>query len=220
MGGGRRHRAFAGAMRVRGPHGRPGGWAPVVAIELSPEPCVCERRTVVLTDAAIAGSKQPFHTAEPMELSKAKTFLKRCEDRTYALATDVLKDVIKSLEKRGHVVVACGMMTGSGRVLNSVEAILASHAAIHSAEGELYRDAVAHACERSHVPLLRIREKVAFAAAEEALGLSTSRIQDQLAAIGRSIGPPWTQDQKLAALAAWIALAGATRKRKAAGQVA
>ena len=196
------------------------GWAAVVAIELTPEPVVCERRTVILADPAIAGSKQPFHTAEPMELPKAKAFLKRSKDRTYALAVEALKDVTKSLDKRGHVVVACGMMASSGRVLNSVEAILASHAAIHSAEGELYRDAVAHACERSHVPLLKIREKAAFAAAEEALGLPASRIQDQLAAIGRSVGSPWAQDQKLAALAAWIALASATRKRKAAGQVA
>jgi hypothetical protein len=194
------------------------GWAAVVAIELTPEPVVCERRTVILADPAIAGSKQPFHTAEPMELPKAKAFLKRCKDRSYALAFESLKDVTKSLERRGHVVVACGMMAGSGRVLDSVEAILASHAAIHSAEGELYRDAVAHACERTGIPLLRVREKVAFAAAEEALGLPASRIQDQLAAIGRSVGPPWTQDQKLAALAAWISLA--TRKRRAAGQVA
>jgi hypothetical protein len=196
------------------------GWAAVVAIELSPEPCVCDRRTIQLCDPAIPGSKQPFHTAEPMELPKAMAFLKRCEDRSYTLAVDAFKDAAKSLEKRGHVVVACGLMASSGRALPSIEAILASHAAIHSAEGELYRDAIAHACERSRVPLLRIREKEAFAFAEQALGLSAQRIQDRLAAMGRTVGSPWTQDQKLAALAAWVALATVNRKRKAAGQVA
>jgi hypothetical protein len=196
------------------------GWAAVVAIELSPEACVCERRIIQLCDPTIPGSKQPFHTAEPMDLPKAKAFLKRCEDRSYALAAEAFEGVAKSLEKRGHVLVACGLMASSGRVLPSMEAILASHAAIHSAEGELYRDAIAHACERSGVPLLRIREKDAFPIAEQALGLSASRIQDRLAAMGRTVGSPWTQDQKLAALAAWVALATSTRKHKAAGQVA
>jgi len=29
----------------------------------------------------------------------------------------------------------------------------------------------------------------------------------QVAALGKSLGPPWTQDEKLATLAAWLTLA-------------
>jgi hypothetical protein len=32
-------------------------------------------------------------------------------------------------------------------------------------------------------------------------------MQSRIAALGRGIGPPWTQDQKFAALVAWLALA-------------
>lgn len=191
----------------------------MVAVELSPEPSVCERRTIVLADPRIHGSKQPFHTAEPMSLAKAKTFLKRCENRSYALASESLKITVKTWQHRGREIVACGLIAGSGRVPDSVEAILASHAAIHSAEGELYREAIAHACERANLPLLRIKQKEIFSSAAEALGKSTDQIHSALVAMGREVGPPWGEDQKLAALAAWVALAtGAGRaRRKAAG---
>lgn len=195
------------------------GWAAVVAIELSPEPVVCDRRTVVLADPAIRGSKQPFHAAEPMPLPMARVFLRRCEDRTCALAVAAIRDIARALDHRGREVAACALIAGSGRVPDSIDAILASHAAIHTAEGELYRDAIAHACEHCKLPLLRIREKEAMAAAESALGITSAQIQSHLVSMGRAVGAPWTQDQKLAALAAWVALANFTPavKRKVVG---
>lgn len=90
---------------------------------------------------------------------------------------------------------------------DSVEAILASHPAIHTAEGELYRNAVAHACERCNLALTRVREKEAFEIAEKSLGLTQKQIADRISALGRTMGPPWAQDQKLAALVAWVTLA-------------
>ena len=190
----------------------------MVAIELSPEPVVCDRRTIVLADSSIPGSKQPFHTAEPMPLPKAKAFLKTCEQRCHALAVEQARDILKTWQHRGREIVACGLIASSGRVPPSVEQILASHAAIHSAEGELYRDAIAHACDHLRLPLLRIKQKEIFSAASAALGKSTPQIQSTLLAMGRDCGPPWAEDQKLAALAAWVALVTRpTVRRKAAG---
>ena len=190
----------------------------MVAIELSPEPMVCDRRTIVIADAGIPGSKQPFHTAEPMTLPKAKTFLEKCEQRSYALAVEHVSDVLKVWRHRGREIVACGLIAASGRVPDSVEAILASHAAIHSAEGEFYRDAIAHACEHLRLPVLRIKQKEVFSAASAALGKTESQIKAMLASMGRDCGPPWAEDQKLAALAAWVALVTRpSARRKAAG---
>ena len=190
----------------------------MVAIELSPEPVVCDRRTIVLADSSISGSKQPFHTAEPMPLPKAKAFLKKCEQRCYALAVDHVREVLKTWQHRSREIVACGLIAGSGRIPDSVDAILASHAAIHAAEGELYRDAIAHACDRLSLPLLRIKQKEVFSAAGAALGKTPAQIQSILRAIGRDCGPPWAEDQKLAALAAWVALVSRpSARRKAAG---
>jgi hypothetical protein len=37
--------------------------------------------------------------------------------------------------------------------------------------------------------------------------LDAADLQQQITELGRSLGPPWRQDEKLASLAAWIALA-------------
>ena len=39
------------------------------------------------------------------------------------------------------------------------------------------------------------------------LGLSADELTRRLAEFGRTLGPPWRQDEKLATLAAWLALA-------------
>jgi hypothetical protein len=52
--------------------------------------------------------------------------------------------------------------------------------------------------------VVKERELLARAAAD--LGLSAARIEDRVAGMGKGIGPPWRQDQKFAAVAAWLAL--------------
>lgn len=191
------------------------GWAAVVAVGLSyKRPVVCDRRLVVLADSEIPGSKQPFHTAEPMPLPKAKEFLKRCTASANLLAAEAVRDCVAKLKNDGNKVHACGLLSGAGRVPDSVEAILASHAAIHAAEGELYRSAIEHACEICNLPLARVPQKDAIGFVSKALHLEDKKIRDMIAAIGKQAGPPWSEDQKLATLAAWIALA-ATKSRTA-----
>jgi hypothetical protein len=42
---------------------------------------------------------------------------------------------------------------------------------------------------------------------ESALGVARDELRHWIDQLRREVGPPWAQDQKLAALAAWIALA-------------
>jgi hypothetical protein len=42
---------------------------------------------------------------------------------------------------------------------------------------------------------------------EAALGVAGDELRHWIDQLRREVGPPWAQDQKLAALAAWIALA-------------
>jgi len=169
----------------------------------------------VFADPEIPGSKQPFHAAEPMPIVKAEAFLKRCTQSTQLLAIDALRDCIAKLKNDGHEVCACGLLSAAGRVPDSLAAILASHAAIHAAEGEFYRAAVAHACYVLNLPLARVREKEVMDIAAQAIGVTPAAITNKIAALGKQIGPPWSADQKLAALAAWVALVRTDRKAAA-----
>jgi hypothetical protein len=42
---------------------------------------------------------------------------------------------------------------------------------------------------------------------QAALGVAQEELRDWIDQLRREVGPPWAQDQKLAALVAWIALA-------------
>jgi hypothetical protein len=44
--------------------------------------------------------------------------------------------------------------------------------------------------------------------AQQALGSERGELLRRLAELGRPLGPPWSQDEKFAALAAWLAICG------------
>jgi hypothetical protein len=183
------------------------GWAAVVAVTAESDlPAIVGRWEIDLCNASISGSKQPYHTAEPMPLSQAAAFLHRCTVATDGLAVRALQTIGTELKARGFSLVGCGLLTGSGRTLPPLERILASHAVIHAAEGEFYRDAIVRAGKELRLPLTRVREKDAYAQAAKLLALAPERIVVRIAKVGRAVGAPWAQDQKLAALAAWVSL--------------
>ncbi|PYY06190.1 MAG: hypothetical protein DMG69_24175 [Acidobacteria bacterium] len=191
------------------------GWAALVAIAgPSRSPSVVERRIIQLADPTMAGSKQPYHAAEPLKLEDAEKLVARCLERTYRLAQDALGRTVDALQKKGHPVNACGLVLASGRALPSLAGILASHAMIHAAEGELFRQALAQAGEQCGLLVLGVKERELFSRAERDLDFLTAAIEQQLRKLGRSIGPPWRQDEKYAALVGWLALANASRKSK------
>ena len=188
------------------------GWAVLVAVASSPRgPAVVERRRIVTADPAIPGSKQPYHAAEGWELDKATKYLQRCAARSRQLARKAFRSVISDLKKKGYEVVGCGVLLGSGRSLPALAAILASHPLIHTAEGQLFREVIIHAGQRSRLPVTGVKERELFAQAAPRLRLPVPKLQSRIAAMGRDLGPPWTQDQKLAALVAWLALAKKTK---------
>jgi hypothetical protein len=178
------------------------GWAAAVTVAGSAEsPQVLDRRVIILADAKIKGSKQPFHAAERLPGMEAEALIGRCRRSTWALARRGLNEI-----GQGREIGACGMLIASGRALPELAAILASHALIHTAEGEFFRDAIAAACRQRRLPIERIRERELFDGCAARLKLSRAEIDERLSDWGKLLGPPWRQDEKFAALAAWLAL--------------
>lgn len=191
------------------------GWAALVAVAGDgPSVEVIDRRRLEMTDPRRPLSKQPYHEAEDLPLERAATLLDGCSKKARDLAGHALKDVVADLRGRGYRLVGSGILLASGRPLPKLEAILASHALIHTADGEHFRDALARASEGNGLPVTRIAERDLTARAEAALARPAARLQSTVAGLGRGLGPPWTQDQKLAALAAWVVLARAGTPRR------
>lgn len=188
------------------------GWAAVVALAGSARaPEVIDRRRIVNADPAIRGSKQPYHAVEMLPLKQAEHYLKRCAARTRTMTRQALRTALKDLALKGHCVERCGVLLGSGKPLPQLSAILASHPLLHTAEGEFYRNAICDAGEHCGLKICGVKDREAYERAAAVIRLSPEELQRRLDAMGKLIGPPWRQDEKLAAVAAWLALVEAGR---------
>lgn len=183
------------------------GWAALVALAGSSESAmVVARRRIETADPSIRGSKQPFHAAEPLKLQDAEALIKKCTESTRRLSREALQVAVRDVRGKGFEVAGCGVILGSGRSLPALEAILASHALLHTAEGEFYRQALVEAGEHCGLRVVGVKERETYEQGAAQLGLSVAVLEKRVAELGRGIGPPWTQDQKYAALVGWMAL--------------
>ncbi len=184
------------------------GWAAVVAVSGSlTAPEVTGRWRIEMATPEIPGSKQPYHAAEKLELKEAEQFLLRCTNSSVSLARTAIGDCIHDTSEKGLEVSHCGVLLASRRPLGILAVILASHALIHSAEGEFFRNVVMDACEHHGLQVIAVKEKELLSRSLDKLQISQEALDRHLSSIGRSIGPPWREDEKLAMLVAWLALA-------------
>jgi hypothetical protein len=183
------------------------GWAALVVLTgPADSPEVIARRRIEIADPKIHGSKQPFHAAEQLEFPDARAYIERCQESTQRLAREAFEAAMDGLRDRRTEVTGCGIILGSGRTLPGLEAILKSHALIHTAEGEFFRNALVEASEHCGLPVLGVKEKELFEQGSAKLGMAKGELERRVQEIGKALGPPWTQDQKYAALAAWMIL--------------
>jgi len=151
------------------------GWGACVVVDGSPEkPQIIANEVIeVLGDS----ERFCFHRAAEMKRAAAEKWIagirrKAVENARRALAPLVAKDVS-----------VCAIVAKDGEVGN-LDAVLASHPRIHTAEGCFYRDVFRDAC------------------AIPAQVIPPSRLDPSK--VGKLAAPPWGRDQKLAALAAWL----------------
>jgi hypothetical protein len=183
------------------------GWAAAVAVAGPLDaPVVITRRRIAMMERGAVGPSQPYHAAVGLDIREAEQHVANSAARAAALAATGLRLILEDLRQLGHRVVGCGLLLASGRPLPPLEKILASHPLLHTAEGELFREALRAASRECGLPLTGVKERELFQRAGADLRLPAERIERHVAAMGRDIGPPWTQDQKLAAGVAWLAL--------------
>ena len=189
------------------------GWAVAVVVGGPLEsPAVIDRRRVEIADPAIGGAQQPYHAAARLDLRQAEEFVKRCADSATHLAERAVRAVIDDVKDKRHEVLGGGILLSAGRPAPALATTLASHALIHTAEGELFRRALPQGIDRCGLSVTAVPERELWARSTLDLHMTLDELQRSIAEMGRSIGPPWRQDEKHAALVGWLALAAvATR---------
>jgi hypothetical protein len=184
------------------------GWAALVAIGVAGDELqACDRRRIELVEPGDVGwAKQPYHAAEDLPPDKARRLVDRGVNAAHRVAAREMQALVKRSNKAGHEIVGCAVLVPAPMPDWTTGQILAVHMRMHKAEGVLFPAALSRAAAACNLNLFAIPEKELGARVEKSLGISLDTGMKQAVTLGQSVGPPWGKDQKLATLAAIIAL--------------
>jgi hypothetical protein len=183
------------------------GWAALVALGGSAaSPSVLWRGRIELCTRGVHREGQPYHAAAEMKLEDGRAFLDECARRASSMAHTALQETVADLSARGYRIVGACVLMGSGRPLPVLEKVLAAHPLIHTAEGEFFRGATRQGCQSCGLAVSGVKESDLAARTAGALGISGEELLRGIADLGKLVGPPWRQDEKLCAMASWMLL--------------
>jgi len=147
-----------------------------------------------------------------MLVGQAREFVARMKAEARRLAHRAIGELESRTEEQGVKLTRCGLLLASGRPLPVLEKILASHALIHTADGEHFREAIVHASGRCGLAMHCLKERELLDRAGQAFRLKPKELLRRVTELGRPLGSPWSQDEKFATLTAWLALKAAPKK--------
>jgi hypothetical protein len=189
----------------------------VILAGVPESPTIAARRRIEFADPAIPGSKQPYHAAARLQLKDAEKLVKDCAGSSMRFAKDAVEIAIADAKRQGFQVSTSGVLTGSAKPIPELEKVLVSHPLLHTAEGDLFRNVIIAACESCGLSVLAVKEKELTDRCAAELGIPAAVVQQHVLSMGKLIGPPWRQDEKLASRVAWMALAVERRPGAAYG---
>jgi hypothetical protein len=194
------------------------GWSAIVAVSVEKGvPIVLRRKRAHLVKTFSYTFRQPYHTGERMGFAAAGEFIAGVRAEAEGLAYQALQVFEVDLQERGYGLARGGLLLASGRPLPELEKVLQSHALIHTADGELFREALRSASLRCGLKLTCTKERELLERCAESFHLPPTAVLCRATELGRGLGAPWSQDEKYAALAAWLAL-GSSPSRHRKGQ--
>jgi hypothetical protein len=187
--------ACAAGIRVKS------GWAAAVLIGADAgAPRFLHRARLALADPKVPKSAQPYHRGFG-KLQKNAAIIERLTGIVHAAAAHSLADFCADCVRHGHRPRAVALVVGS---TIDPERVTNEHIRAHAYEARLFRTALERAAAGLRLPCSVTRERDIRTLANATLGAGARAKVDALATVA---GRPWRADEKLACLAAWIALA-------------
>jgi hypothetical protein len=178
------------------------GWAAsVLVVGPSRAPRVLDRRRIRLSHSDDTLEAEVYHRAAELSASKASALVSEAKKSALAHALAALQDLAHF-----RPLAAAGVVMSAVTVPEDLTAILRSHPLIHTAEGALYREALADASRKCGLEIVRIPRRDLASRFASVLGKGEEHAREWLTVAGKELGPPWARDQKDAAMAALVAL--------------
>jgi hypothetical protein len=182
------------------------GWAMAVLLAgPSNAPKLVRCQAVLLSDPKIPQSKQPHHAALNLPGKEGKEVAEKLCRVVAGAAKQSVQQLLEQAVADGYSLVGAGLVVGS---LVDPATLHNEHIRAHGLEGQLFRTALEEALREQRIPSRVLLEKNAYITASPVLRKSAPQAKRIIAGLGESHNGSWRAEEKLAALAAWIALSG------------
>jgi hypothetical protein len=182
------------------------GWAIAVAATGSAKNLeVLDRRRIELIDPSLV--RFAYHNVQDTPVKQAAKSIAKVEASALGCASREISAFVDSLRADGHEVRGVGIAAKTAQLPDALEKILSSHALLHAAEGDLYREALAEGAASCGLSVAGFPPKQLYADAAAQLGTTEATLREVLVRTGKALGSPWRVDHKDATLAALLALA-------------
>lgn len=191
------------------------GWVAAVGVTLEGSaPRLVHSSIVKTADDGDRIAKEPYHVAAGWDgLSRVpphpdpKAAIAEGRKRQARLATRAIADIVRMIEAQKFKTVAGGVLATRAWLGHDLAGILGSHEHVRVYESEAVREAVRAGLKANGIKAQDVEEKSLYVVAANTLNRSEGRLKTILNNLRGDAPGPWRQDQKLAALAAWLVLA-------------
>jgi len=179
------------------------GWAAAVLLEgPARSPHLCDVQRIDFSDPQLPETRQPYHAA----MGRLETDTKKISRRVDVVRRIMEKSIAKLLARyrqQNFTIKRAALVVGSQIDPRSVAN---AHIRAHALEGQLFRSVLQESL-RAHCILTDVLiERDAYARAAVQLKQSNENVRRAIQKFGRDRKAPWRAEQKLAAVAAWVAL--------------
>jgi hypothetical protein len=184
---------------------RSGTAAAIVMAGPASMPTVLDVRRIELSDPAVPASFQPYHSVDDPQCDWEQDD-NRIQERIEVVRGVTTRSIGKLLDDcrtKDWLPRHAGIVTGS---LTDPATIRSPHVRAHAMEGRLFRTVVEETVRARGMSCLVFGAKTAIREASKSLGLEETAIKGTLAKLGKGTETPWRSEEKLAALAGWVAL--------------
>lgn len=157
---------------------------------------------IYLCDPRFPETRQPYHAA----MGKLEETVAKIRPRlriVHRIARQSIANLLTAHRRNGYSVRRAALVVGSQ--INPAS-IANPHIRAHALEGQLFRSTLEQALRAHRIRTMVLTERNAYAEAAAQLEKSVGQLRHTIDNLGSSAKGPWRAEQKLAALAAWLAL--------------
>jgi hypothetical protein len=166
-------------------------------------PRVLARHAVELWDPRVPASRQPYHAGLELPDGENAAIVRTARDAARGIALRAMRELTDEVRRAEHDLRGVGLVVSSD---SEPQTLKNPHVRAHAFEGLLFREILEAAAAACGLPCLVLLEKGAYERAAPALHRPVADLRRAVVALGADVAKPWAAEEKMASLAAWVAL--------------